>query len=143
LASKVKSVKFLVVWEDWNLYALSDSKILKIKSPVSRINIEEITDDVRKPRYAVDYDFMMKIEGEIDLHKPSDDPRIKQEDIVQEINFQLMQVRPQIYYMDELREILIIRPSIQKIFSTTKYDMKGYPIYTGDFSVGVTAVKIP
>jgi hypothetical protein len=133
----------LVVWEDWNLYALRDSRILKIKSPVSRINIKENEHNPGSVHYEVDFDFIIKVEGEIDLQKPSEDPTIKQEDIVQEIDFELVQARPQIYYMDELRQILITRPSIQKIFSTTKYDTKGFPIYKCDFSIAVTTIKTP
>ena len=132
----------MVVWEDWNIYTLSDSKILRIKSPVSRISFEK-NDDDKTANYKVDYDILMKIEGEIDIHEPSKDSTIKQDDIVQEMKFQLTQTRPQIYYMEDLKQILIITLSTQKIFSTSKYDVKGYPIYTGDFSLVVTAVKTP
>lgn len=138
---KVKPISFIVVWEDWNIYRLNDGTIFKLKTPVSRIRLKDAAGDGN--RLDIDFETFQRIDGEVELHPPSTDQTIRDTDMRGAVRYEIMQERPQLYYLSEMRLILVVTPSISTILSTTKYDITGYPLYKTEIQIQVTSVKMP
>jgi hypothetical protein len=62
----------------------------------------------------------------MDLHEPSKDITISPEDIQKQVDFKPLEERPQIYYIPKSKRILLLKPMVYKVFTTTKYDKQGY-----------------
>lgn len=137
---KVKPVSFIVVWEDWNIYRLSDGRTFKLKTPVSRIRLKDAAGEGSS--LDIDFETFQRIDGEVELYPPSIDQTIRETDIRGAVRYEIMQERPQLYYLSEIRMILVVKPSISTIRSTTKYDKTGYPIYSTEIQIQVTSVKM-
>jgi hypothetical protein len=139
---KQTHLDYQVIWEDWNLYRLENNIILKIKIPVSNV-IEDTEASKPGEKYKLDLDILQKVHSDVDLHEPSADTTIKPEDIQKQIGFEPLEERPQIYYIPKNKHILLLKPMIYKVFTTTKYDKNGYPIFWVESNMLLNDIKVP
>jgi hypothetical protein len=141
---KVTHLDFQVIWEDWNSFELEDNLILKLKVAVHRIVEQEgATHTGNNQRYRIDFDLLQKVQGDIDLHEPSENMQVSPRDIVKDVQFKSLEERVQIYYISKYKEVFLVKPFIKKVSSTSKYDIYGYPIFIVDSGVMMTSVRIP
>jgi hypothetical protein len=94
-------------------------------------------------KYKLDLDILQKVQGDIDLHESSKDVTISQADIQKQIGFEPLEERPQIYYIPKNKHILLLKPIVYKVFTTTKYDKQGYPIFWVEPNMLLNDFKLP
>jgi hypothetical protein len=137
----VHHIDFKVVWEDWTTYQLQNNIVLRVKNPIYRI--------VEQPQsgsgetYHIDFEVLHRIEGDIATHEPSQDQLIRPDDILEQVSFSPLDERVQIYYIQKYKDVLLLKPVVTKVSATTKYDLKGYPVFNIESSIMMTSVRLP
>ncbi len=141
----MKSLVFKVLWEEWSKFRLDTGLVLKLKIPLKSIQPANASSDAQKGMklYKMIGNPLSSVEGEFESHEPSKDETINPSDIVREVRYEIQEENPQVYYLPEIKSVLVLKPVLKKAFLTSKYDSNGLPISSLQVEARFTILETP
>lgn len=127
-------IPFKIIREDWNIYKLDNGSTLKIRTPLLALKRVQ----AGQTRFTFG-NLTMTDPGPADTGKPSENQKIKTEDIGEESKFTILKEMVNIYETEDQTIVLVI-PRIRSLRRTKKYDGAGVRIYQMDTQSSVSVL---
>ena len=143
LATSENKINFVVIRDDWSEYKIKDDG-LTVKV---RMSLTELIDTgikkgkASKLKFGTKASFFKEPNPE-DKGEPSENPKISDEDIMGELEFEKIREPLNIYDVPD-KFLIILRSSLDKIKKTSKFDANGKRIYQFGVENALNVVPYP
>jgi hypothetical protein len=129
---------FFIIREEWNRYLL-----LPDKSPL-RIRMSPVGFNLEGGKVGMELSQTLKMNPrENDKGAPSPDQTIRNEDIVENMEFERVFESLNIYDVPAVRKLVMCKPILKTFSITRKFDLKGDRIYQCEFQLAIVPIDYP
>lgn len=135
---------FITVREEWNRYLLSDKTELKLKISMSGVTVQGKYEATGTGQAASSFTpVFYKEPSSEDKGQPSTPPVLTDSDPLRELGFETQHESINIYDVPSIRNLLICRPQLAKIYASDKFDQNGSRIYRYETKMLLAVVPYP
>ena len=142
MTQEEKQLDFSVIRESWSEYKLANNTTVKVKASISAIiDTGKKKGKLKEVKIGFQNQFFKQSSPD-DKGEPSENTKISEEDIVEELEFEKIREPLNIYDVPE-DFILLIRTSLTELKKTRKFNSKGSRIYHYGIDCPVSIVQYP
>jgi hypothetical protein len=130
---------FIAVRDEWSIYKLKNGTVIKSKYSLANVEIDSKS-KMLSLKFA---QANLVIPVDDDKSPPGADAIVQDVDLLNSVPFDVVQEIINIYDIPESKQILLVRPHVDEVVKTRKFDQSGTRLYQLNLHLAVGSVAYP